>query len=885
MILAVVFTAMFLGVWAVAGFAPERLRGEAQRWLEDMTGGPVEFRELRLVVGFPMHLEVGDLRAMGGEFSVERISLRFSALSLLLGRPRASRVILEGAELDVRASSEGGSEAPSTQDWWRLTDRGEAEALIAVVEARVRELLAQPGFADSIELRRSRLRYVDSRPGVPELILELESLAGRLQLSRLRGATSLWMSAALRVGDSRVKRLEAVGSRSRDGGVSMSMSIDAFELTALSALLGSDAGNSGLDGRVQGVVNFSSPSGEAAEIGVDLVFMDLTLPAEPGGKPLESERLALRGRIDVDAEGLWTTSAELQGEAMELRVDAASRRPMNADSALGVSLTLAGVDLSALRVPAFGIPKAWGSAFAGFSEKVEEGRIRRLEARLRTSIGTWGQLLAGGLESPPTGFRVSVDLEDLALMLPDARRVHGLAGRFVWSDHEVGLQTERALLDGELLPELDLRLTGVSHLFAERPSGRPFRAGAVPIPGAELLGETLGLRGEVVEDFEVVLELDFLDHPALFRPLDDVKASLKLAHGVSELQILAGRWGGMQVQGSATLQHSGPRALQVHVEVDAPRDVADSFAVKPVEGVWAQGRFEMGPVSAPSWKQHEAHGAFVLRGAELRLDEVEIDLQPRGELSGRARFDLPSGDELPCEVELELAGGDTESLLLLTGLDPNSDRGTLDVTGSLHGTVFAERPLFAGLEGEMSLRAREGVLDQSLPPLVALALASQTFDAVRSPGSLRYDRWETTLRFEEGWASAEAFELDGPDLRLFAAGRVELSQEPHFMDAEVAIFLFRQLDQALGGIPILNWVLMGQNQNLMAAYFQLKGPWDEPVARVLPLRSITQGPPGDMISAIPEVVQRGLGVLGALLRGGSEPELEPPASRSGNSEP
>ena len=104
---------------------------------------------------------------------------------------------------------------------------------LPVIEARGRELLAQPGFADSIELRRSRLRYVDSRPGVPELILELESLAGRLQLSRLRGATSLWMSAALRVGDSRVKRLEAVGSRSRDGGVSMSMSIDAFELTAL----------------------------------------------------------------------------------------------------------------------------------------------------------------------------------------------------------------------------------------------------------------------------------------------------------------------------------------------------------------------------------------------------------------------------------------------------------------------------------------------------------------------------------------------------------------------------------------------------------------------------------------------------------------------------
>jgi hypothetical protein len=402
----------------------------------------------------------------------------------------------------------------------------------------------------------------------------------------------------------------------------------------------------------------------------------------------------------------------------------------------------------------------------------------------------------------------------------------------------------------------------------------------------ELLGETLGLQGEVREGSEVVLELDFLDHPALFWPLEDVEASLKLAPEVSELQLLTGRWGGMSVRGSARLRHTESRALQLRVEFGAPRDVADAFAAEPAEGVWARGRFDVGPVATASWQQRKAHGAFELRGAELRLDEWEIDLEPRGELSGHASFDLRSAGEMPGEVELELVGGDTKTLLLLTGLDPDSDRGTLDITGSLHGTVFAGRPLFADLEGDMSLRASDGVLDQSLPPLVALALASQTFDAVRSPGSLRYDRWETTLRFEKGWASAEAFELDGPDLRFFAAGRVELSKEPHFLDAEVAIFLFRQLDRALGEIPILNWVLMGRNQNLMAAYFQLKGPWDEPVARVLPLRSISQGPPGDMIKAIPDVVQRGLGVLGKLLRGGSEPELEPPASqRSGVPEP
>ena len=87
------------------------------------------------------------------------------------------------------------------------------------------------------------------------------------------------------------------------------------------------------------------------------------------------------------------------------------------------------------------------------------------------------------------------------------------------------------------------------------------------------------------------------------------------------------------------------------------------------------------------------------------------------------------------------------------------------------------------------------------------------------------------LRFDSGKLSTQRLEVEGPDLRLFAEGSIDLRQKPNALDAEIALFLFRQLDWALVKIPIVSQLLLGENKNLVAAYFQLVGSWQEPVAK------------------------------------------------------
>src|SRR5690606_29007660 len=134
---------------------------------------------------------------------------------------------------------------------------------------------------------------------------------------------------------------------------------------------------------------------------------------------------------------------------------------------------------------------------------------------------------------------------------------------------------------------------------------------------------------------------------------------------------------------------------------------------------------------------------------------------------------------------------------------------------------------------------------------------------------------ESRFALEAGRMQTDALELEGPDLRLFASGRLDWGRSPAEVDAEVGLFLFRQLDRALELIPLVNVLLLGDDENLVAAYFGLEGPWHDPVAVAKPLRTLEEGPTAVITQGIPNVMRQGLRALGGLFRGAS-PAPTPP---------
>jgi hypothetical protein len=131
--------------------------------------------------------------------------------------------------------------------------------------------------------------------------------------------------------------------------------------------------------------------------------------------------------------------------------------------------------------------------------------------------------------------------------------------------------------------------------------------------------------------------------------------------------------------------------------------------------------------------------------------------------------------------------------------------------------------------------------------------------------------------------STAGFSLDGPDLRVFATGELDLMRPPQEVDAQVALYLFRQIDTILEKIPIVNFLLLGTNNNLVGAHFRLTGPWDDPKATAVPLRALAsgpasiveQGPTSLVLQTIPMFMMKGIQAIESMLGIGKSREQDP----------
>ena len=225
-------------------------------------------------------------------------------------------------------------------------------------------------------------------------------------------------------------------------------------------------------------------------------------------------------------------------------------------------------------------------------------------------------------------------------------------------------------------------------------------------------------------------------------------------------------------------------------------------------------------LATPIWNHERASGRFTARAARFDFEDVEAALAPSGRVFGTASLDFAHAGSVPYRASFRLEQADVPGVADVVGLPRDFATGRIDLAGSFEGSLAPRVPASAGLTGLLSLRARDGEIRRVLPAVVAIALASRSFNPFTGREQIRYDRAETVIEFADGRMHTEALSIDGPDLRIFASGDLSLASPAHDVDAHVVLFLFRQIDNVIGRIPVLN-LLLGPNENLLAAYFNL----------------------------------------------------------------
>jgi hypothetical protein len=888
-----VLAAALLGFYAAAALAPERLHQQVESWLEKATHAEAEITSLRLIFGFPIRLEGSGLRLYDGSLTVERASARIDVVSLLLRRPRLTRLRLDGAHLKVQRSPRGVWDPPIFRK--SAQDREEpALAPLRAIEGATRFLLTRPVLADTLVVRRSRVSLIHQAPsgsGEPVRVA-FENVAGRLLHSRLFGDARLFLRVDLVQAGEERGRLEWNGSRDDQGVMQVTMAANGLDLSTLATYLRGVRPEASLGGTLEGVVDFTTAEPGVGQLDLDLAARDLETSLAAGGSDASSEPLrlpsaSLRMRVDLDQERVVLSKARIGTGALDFSLDARIARPLRdtSRSRVTVALTDLAMEPETAKKLAGWLPASPREHFESLAGRVRSGRLVRAELKGSATLRRWREVLTGDLDHLPAGFRFGLEIEDVAIDVDDANRFERLNARMAFENDKLDVFGATGDLNGGPLPVLELSFEGLSKLLAAPKRERGMASSAEALVGLTPLFEFLSREPDAAPrraaSPNVLLTFEHVYHPALLWPLNDVQVQLTVQSGADglHLDLLKCAWAGVSLDGVVDWRLRPNRQVSIDlVAVDPPPESpAEEPAAPPPPAVpepprdgehpWVLGHFEVGEMDSPRWSQRLGRGRFSATGGVLSLHEVEIELEPAGLLKGSADLDLTRRRSVPYTAELALEGGDVKTLIAQRGAEGEVATGVLGARAAFGGSLIPGRPLLHDANGEARLEAEEGAIQRSVPPVLALALASRSLNPFSRRDELRYRRGTAELELVDGEMRTNAIEIDGPDIRLFASGTLDLSESPHTMDAEVVLFLFRQVDRALELIPILNVLLLGENENLVAAYFQLVGTWEKPEARAKPLRTLEEGPGDVLTKGIPRVVKRGIDAIGNLFRG------------------
>jgi hypothetical protein len=896
--LAALFLGLFLaaslgGLIVARRLGPQRLQFELEQRLSAALATPVQVSGLSVSPGTFVRVNAYGVRAWPGlnapGLDIRRLSGSIDAMSLLVGEVRLRRMLIDGAHLRVSQIQENRSREVDRPQEPPVPHPDELLSPLIALEIAVRSLLEAPRLATVVETQEGRIELGPVGPPGSPASLELREIKGRLVHHRFRGSRELVLRARLVQAERGRGMIELRGQRDRHGSIQIALSLNSLELGAGAHYLSELRPEAQLTGSVSGEIVYETTEPGTGRLEIDLHCQNLRSAVQAGesgvARLIDLPGVDIAAALEITPQRATVRQARIATQQTTLLMNGTVTRPLQSGSLVELALEFDDVQVPQVRHLIGWLPEIEREEAEAIVAPLEAGRLVALRAGGAATLSGWQDFLAGRSRRLPRGFRVEAELADTSMLVGESDRLEDLSGRLRWTGQRVEISGASAALNGAPLPVLDLVIDGFPNFFAGDAAARRLHSGAEPLTGLAALWESLRPRPDSVAadvGTTLALDIDHLDHPMFLWPIRELQVAIESrAEGV-HIEAASGSWAGVPIQARADWKFVPHERVTVALRAQTPtRDLASEAP----EEVWASGRFGVGAISGGRWRQRQAHGRFAASGGEVRIRDLAIELEPSGQVDAHGLLDLSETDSVPFRASFVLEGGDAVALAKLVGLPPKQALGRVNLAGSFEGIVRPGASLFPELTGLLEVVATDGVIRKVAPPVVAIAEASEALEDFDRRDVLRFQQIETVLEFANGGMHTETFSLDGPEIGVVASGDIDLVGQDKEIDGRVALFLFRKLDQVLAKIPILNRLLLGTDANLVAAYFQVSGPWKEPEVKSI-LLPRSAGPASVVLQGVPMFVMRGIHALGSIIRPEAQRPSVPPANEppSGNSE-
>lgn len=220
-----------------------------------------------------------------------------------------------------------------------------------------------------------------------------------------------------------------------------------------------------------------------------------------------------------------------------------------------------------------------------------------------------------------------------------------------------------------------------------------------------------------------------------------------------------------------------------------------------------------------------------LKDGVLKLDRIVVETVS-GKARGNASVSLDGGSSF--DVVVALRNADLGEFLNATSGTSAVD-GMLDLEGHLWGSAGA-------LNGTIAAHARDGeirkyALVSQIFSLLNVYRIARNQDADFLSRHFTYNRIDTTLDIRNDVVEFDDFSLDSNSIQVSAVGRYALDSKR--IDAVIGVQPLESLDRTIGMIPVVGWVLTGDNGKFIVVSMKVNGTMDDPSVTVAPVETLT----------------------------------------------
>jgi len=468
-----------------------------------------------------------------------------------------------------------------------------------------------------------------------------------------------------------------------------------------------------------------------------------------------------------------------------------------------------------------------------------------------------GEYLGFDLAIPDTAFLLELRVRDgIYRAKADESPLTQMQGELEIRGNVMNIRRLLMTHEGEAMPEINVRLDGM-HRLVHLPDEEDHVVGG---PGVDLDGiddAAAAMRsGDATAREPTALHFEDVDlrFPAFILPLRQASGRLTFPRGGLAAENVRGVLGG------------APADIAVHWERDADRvdvDVRYGDATAPGEPTtgprWLSGKLVFDKLRLPDWPIDALELELAAEGSIVSLAKIEGKLAG-GAIDGVGHLDLGPADRAPFALDIRAREFDPAPLCATFGLPTNSIQGSgfarVHLVGALRpGGDFSN-------EGQLSanLVLKDGTV-ANLPTLVAIARLPSLAGVTGLLGRpLPYTKVESNLALANGRLGISDTKLLGPQLRILGSGEMDLTKPVTEYDFVVALLFLQTLDRLLEQVPLVRNVMLGEEGNLVAVYFRVKGPKTDLSVTPLPPQTVSS-----IVGFASSAVMDGVRKLGELI--------------------